>query len=246
MLFNYSGREAHLVWYSQELFTAGLDNGYGREVLCRGFFLDSGAKIPMRELIPYLYRNTELLLRMTSQQIKDTLDTQFEDESSIWINLAGPLIASDQLFKKLWQDVLLDLDEKQKQRLVLEICEHDISDEIVSRRVSFLKQHEFSIAMDDFGAGYSNLQRLLQAPFDIIKLDLKLLNDVPTDLWAASFYHQIIKLCSSKGCIIVAEGVETQLQSDFVRWAGVDLIQGYLYSTPTEHRYSVCQQTTNT
>lgn len=235
MRFKYSGREAELIWYTQELYTAGLDRGYGREVLCRGFFLDNGKKIPMRELIPFLYRNTDILLQMTCQQIQEML-AHSQDDARIWVNLAGPLIGSDQLFQKLWFKVLFDLDEQQKQRLVLEVCEHDISDEVVSKRVSFLKRHDFSIAMDDFGAGYSNLQRLLQAPFDIIKLDVKLLANVPADLWAASFYHQIIKLCSSKGCVIVAEGVETQLQSDFVRWAGVDLIQGYFYSMPTEHK----------
>ena len=58
------------------------------------------------------------------------------------------------------------------------------------------------------------------------------LNQVPEDLWAASFYREIVSLCAAKGCLIVAEGVETQLQSDFVRWAGVDLIQGFLYSFP--------------
>lgn len=237
MRFNYSGREAELVWYTQELCTAGLDRGYGKEVLCRGFFLDTGQKIPMRELIPYLYRNTELLLKMTCQQIQDLLqETGQDNNNSIWVNLAGPLVGSDQLFQMLWLKVLIGLDEQQKQRLVLEICEHDISDELVSRRVTFLKQHDFSIAMDDFGAGYSNLQRMLQTPFDIIKLDVKLLARVPADLWAASFYHQIIKLCSSKGCIIVAEGVETQLQSDFVRWAGVDLIQGFFFAKPTEYQ----------
>ena len=79
---------------------------------------------------------------------------------------------------------------------------------------------------------HSNLLRLNQAEFDIIKLDLKLLNKVPHDLWNASFYREIVNLCASKGCLIVAEGVETQSQSDFVRWAGVDLIQGFLYSSP--------------
>jgi EAL domain-containing protein (putative c-di-GMP-specific phosphodiesterase class I) len=98
--------------------------------------------------------------------------------------------------------------------------------------VSYLKDKGFVIAMDDFGSGYSNLLRLSKTPFDIIKLDLKLLERIPNDIWATSFYREIVNLCSSTGCMIVSEGVETQIQSDFVRWAGVDLIQGFLYATP--------------
>ena len=59
-----------------------------------------------------------------------------------------------------------------------------------------------------------------------------LIKNVPEDLWATSLYKGIIELCSSKGSLIVAEGVETKAQSDYIRWAGVNIIQGFLYSKP--------------
>ena len=74
--------------------------------------------------------------------------------------------------------------------------------------------------------------RLSQVNFDFIKLDLQLIKNVPEDLWATSLYKGIIELCSSKGSLIVAEGVETKAQSDYIRWAGVNIIQGFLYSKP--------------
>lgn len=254
--FKFFQQDAVLVWYRQELVTAALDRGYGQEILCRGFILPEKASekarmIPMSSLLPYLLNNKPLLLQMTCQQILDTstlpdigapepennasagkVSQRPQHCSSHWINLAGPLIADDTLFNTLWYEVLLALTESQKQKLVLEICEHDTDDDLVYDRVNQLKAQGFTTAMDDFGSGYSNLLRLNQSPFDIIKLDLQLLRQVPDNLWSASFYREIVNLCASKGSLIVAEGVETELQSDFVRWAGTDLIQGYLYSRP--------------
>ncbi len=242
MSFDYNGQAAYLVWYKQNLITSSLDTIYGQEILCRGFLVHTDKPIPMHELMPYLCRHNQLLLAVTCQQITDSMAAMAPSNSaknkqtaaivSTWINIAGQIIADKELFEQLWRLVLCTLSESQKQQLVLEVCEDDISSDIVFQRVSFLKHNGFVIAMDDFGSGHSNLQRLSQIPFDIIKLDLGLLQQVPTDLWSASFYREIVNLCSSTGGLIVAEGIESQLQSDFVRWAGVDLIQGFLYSKP--------------
>jgi len=235
MKFNYYGQGAELTWYSQDIMTASVDTVYGREILCRGFITATKSLIPMAELFSYLHANHELLLAMTCQQIKDSCQESVKTQApniKTWINLAGQLITDNDLFEYLYTHVLCSLTAQQKQNLVLEICEDDISDEVVVARLSFLKTNGFIIAMDDFGSGHSNLLRLSHIHFDIIKLDLQLLTKVPDDLWAASFYREIVNVCSSVGSLIVAEGVETSLQSDFVRWAGVDLIQGFLYSRP--------------
>ena len=239
MKFNYLGKEAYLTWYTQELVTASLVR-YGQEVLSRGFIFDSNSAIPTKELILFIRDQNELLLQMTCQQIADfSYNKNIDDHLVTWINLAGPLIVDDDLFAKLWDNILCKLTAEEKQLLVLEICEDDMSSQINSERVAYLKKQGFVIAMDDFGSGYSNLLRLSQTPFDIIKLDLTLLKNVPFNLWKASFYKEIVNLCSATGCLIVAEGVETQIQSDFVRWAGVDLIQGFFYSKPEQYQNKV-------
>ena len=235
MEFNYLGKAAYLSWYTQDLLTASLDTIYGQEVLCRGYVKQTNQPIPINELMEFLFNDHQLLLKMTCQQIKDI--TQWHrlkknNTTTSWINIAGPLIANEYLFKQLWEKALFHLTTAQRERFVLEICENDIKNEHVIERVSYLKSQGFSTAMDDFGSGYSNLLRLSETPFDIIKLDLKLLKRIPHDIWAVSFYREIVNLCSSTGCMIVSEGVETQTQSDFVRWSGVDLIQGFLYAKP--------------
>jgi EAL domain-containing protein (putative c-di-GMP-specific phosphodiesterase class I) len=233
--FNYFKSEAYLAWYSQDLITASLDTIYGRELLCRGYLLHSDQPIPMADLMPFLYNDHKLLLKMTCQQIQDVaqwLDHSHNDTATTWINIAGPLIADQALFEQLWKSALSQLTARQRDAFVLEVCENDIQSDLVVARVSYLKSEGFVTAMDDFGSGHSNLLRLSETPFDIIKIDLKLLERIPNDIWAASFYREIVNLCSSTGCMIVSEGVETQTQSDFVRWSGVDLIQGFLYATP--------------
>jgi EAL domain-containing protein (putative c-di-GMP-specific phosphodiesterase class I) len=234
--FVYHDELARLEWFVQDLVTAAQHTLYGQELLCRATLVDSQIPIAMEPLMEYLNHHQDLLLEMTNQQLDDLFIsgrlTHLID-NSIWINIAGKLIACASLFDRLWRQTLSKLTAMQKQCLVLEICEDTISSDDPSvARISFLQNQGFRVAMDDFGSGHSNLIQLSRSNFDIIKLDLKLIQDVPTDLWAASLYREVISLCSSKGSLIVAEGIETQAQSDFVRWAGVDIIQGFLYSKP--------------
>jgi len=234
--FVYHNEPARLEWFVQDLVTATQHVLYGQELLCRATLLESGQPIGMELLMAYLNHHQDLLLEMTNQQLDDLLISQKLTHlinNTIWINIAGILISCPSLFDRLWRQTLSQLTTEQKQYLVLEICEDTISsDDSIVTRISFLQNQGFRVAMDDFGSGNSNLIQLSQSNFDIIKLDLKLIQNVPTDLWAASMYREVINLCSSKGSLIVAEGIETQAQSDFVRWAGVDIIQGFLYSTP--------------
>ena len=235
MQFQYNQQPAYLSWYTQQILTVSVDKPYGKEVLCRGFLKDSQTPIPMPELLNYLYSNPDLLLKMTCQQIKDFTNEICCDIGTprIWVNIAGQLIADDRLFQALWHSTLVKIPDQQRRCLVLEVCEDDMNNHTIMERVVFLQDNGFAVAMDDFGSGHSNLQRLSQVRFDIIKLDLGLIVGAPDDLWQASFYREIVSLCSSQGCLVVAEGVETHSQSDFVRWAGVDLIQGFFYSKPS-------------
>ena len=63
-------------------------------------------------------------------------------------------------------------------------------------------------------------------------MNLSLIENVPKDLCKTGIYHDIINLCSSTGSLIVVEGVEDNEQLEYVRFLGVDIIQGYLLSKP--------------
>ncbi len=95
-----------------------------------------------------------------------------------------------------------------------------------------LRAFGFALALDDFGAGYSTLSRLLQLPIDVIKIDRSFLASIPADGHAAAIVTAILQLADACGCDVVAEGVETEDQLQFLSTRGCSLCQGFLLGRP--------------
>lgn len=95
-----------------------------------------------------------------------------------------------------------------------------------------LRAFGFALALDDFGAGYSTLSRLLGLPIDVIKIDRSFLASIPADAHAAAIVTAILQLADACDCDVVAEGVETEGQLQFLITRGCSLCQGYLLSRP--------------
>lgn len=95
-----------------------------------------------------------------------------------------------------------------------------------------LKEIGVQISMDDFGTGYSSLSYLKRFPFDNLKIDKAFINDVPTDDGDVTLVLTIIAMAHNFKLKVVAEGVETQAQMDFLVQKNCDEIQGYLFSQP--------------
>lgn len=95
-----------------------------------------------------------------------------------------------------------------------------------------LKSMGIKISVDDFGTGYSSLSYLSKFPIDELKVDRSFVMNVPDNRNDAAIAAAIIALARSLGLQVVAEGVETREQSDFLVSHGCAVIQGYLYSRP--------------
>ncbi|NNF16972.1 MAG: EAL domain-containing protein [Gammaproteobacteria bacterium] len=88
------------------------------------------------------------------------------------------------------------------------------------------------VAIDDFGTGYSSLNYLRHIPMDSLKIDQSFIRDIPDDPKASAVACSIISMGQNLGMKVVAEGVENDTQLQFLRHAGCNELQGYLYARP--------------
>jgi EAL domain-containing protein (putative c-di-GMP-specific phosphodiesterase class I) len=95
-----------------------------------------------------------------------------------------------------------------------------------------LKDMGVRIAMDDFGTGYSSLAHLKHFPIDSLKIDRSFISDLPGDSGNVAITDAIIAMARTLHLTVIAEGVETRAQFDFLRRLGCDEVQGFYFSPP--------------
>jgi len=106
------------------------------------------------------------------------------------------------------------------------------NDAAITRTLARLSEAGVSLAIDDFGTGYSSLSYLKHFPIDVLKIPRAFVRDVATDTDSAAIADAIITMAQSLEMSVVAEGVETPEQADYLRQAGCRLLQGFLYGAP--------------
>ncbi|MFB2833331.1 EAL domain-containing protein, partial [Floridanema evergladense] len=99
-------------------------------------------------------------------------------------------------------------------------------------KLKVLKLLGIKIAIDDFGTRYASLNYLQQLPFDILKIDQCFVRDVDRNSKKQAITKAIIDMAHQLGLKVIAEGVETEGELQFLRQNGCDEMQGYLFSRP--------------
>ncbi|NWC88599.1 EAL domain-containing response regulator [Pseudomonas reactans] len=118
--------------------------------------------------------------------------------------------------------------------LEVELTEGSLMENTQHTIFSLQRLHDMGvkISIDDFGTGYSSLAYLRRFPIDTLKIDIAFIREVTSNPQDAAITRTIIELAHSLNLRVVAEGVETQAQLAFLKAAGCDQIQGYLFSRP--------------
>jgi EAL domain-containing protein (putative c-di-GMP-specific phosphodiesterase class I)/GGDEF domain-containing protein len=129
---------------------------------------------------------------------------------------------------------VFDQYDLKKGSISLEITETFLIDsfELVINKLNILKRHGFNIHLDDFGTGYSSLQYLRDLPVNTIKIDKAFIDDIERDVHSRAIVTMISNLAKNINLDVIAEGIETEKQNQFVYKAGCNVIQGYIISPP--------------
>jgi diguanylate cyclase (GGDEF)-like protein/PAS domain S-box-containing protein len=119
-------------------------------------------------------------------------------------------------------------------QLKLELTESLLINDLdsVVTKMQSLKSIGIKLSLDDFGTGYSSLLHLKRLPLDELKIDKEFINDILSQPNDASIAKMMISLASSMGLEVIAEGVETEPQRDYLAHYGCNSYQGYLFSKP--------------
>lgn len=135
-------------------------------------------------------------------------------------------------------DEILESTQLPPELLQLEITESVFVDDLANASNILLKLRDrgIKVALDDFGTGYSSLNYLKCLPLDILKVDKSFIKDLKEDEVEKAIAGTIISLAHLLKLTVVAEGVETEQQYDYLRSIGCNIIQGYLISRPVDSR----------
>jgi diguanylate cyclase (GGDEF)-like protein len=208
----------------------------GAEALVRWQHPDRGMLSPI-EFIP-LAEETGLIMPLTDWVLEATcshLRAWLELGLAVVpvsVNLSAPSIASVTLAAKL--DGLIERFGLTAACLTLEMTETMLMRDakIAIPQLETLRARGYGLSLDDFGTGYSSLSYLKRFPVDELKIDRAFVTDVERGGRDAALAAAIIALSRELGLKVVAEGVETRAQSEFLLKRGCRVQQGYLFSKP--------------
>ncbi|PIF48583.1 MULTISPECIES: EAL domain-containing protein [Pseudomonas] len=182
-------------------------------------------------------RTPAIALRRLDRQIRDNALSRLHEAPADWflsLNMSPRWISrlrADQALPSLKQLARYDIDP---QRIVFEITELGGNGQRLAEVVARYREAGARIAIDDFGAGYSQLDRVLALQPDILKLDMRLFQAAALGGPSSDVVKALAQMAEKTGCWIIAEGVETEAQLNFALECGSRYVQGFLFARAQE------------
>lgn len=235
MLKNGLKKEEFTLYYQPE-YNLLTNEVNGVEALTRWFHPAIGYISPQR-FIPAAEESGQIY-DLEYWIVRKALDQKLQWESEgfgyieLSINLSGKTLESESDFNRL-ENLVLSYDINYD-KIIFEITETVIISNLdaVFERLKRLRRIGIKIALDDFGTGYSSLLHLIKLPVDIIKIDRSFIRELPGNNEVAIVIKNIITLAYDMNYKVVAEGIETQEQLEYLKEINCEYGQGFMLCIP--------------
>ena len=212
------------------------DSLFGMESLIRWQHPEKGLIspdqfIPFAEETGLIIPLGEWILNTACQQLR-LWSENLEQPLNLAINLSALQFQQKDFVRTMKK--IIDTHGIDPKNLELEITESMVMAD-VDNAIDIMKQLRnlgLKLAIDDFGTGYSSLSYLKRFPINTLKIDQSFVRDLTIDSKDAAMVKAIISMAKDLGLDVVAEGVETKEQSDFLRMNGCQYVQGFYFSKP--------------
>ncbi|QOG11486.1 EAL domain-containing protein [Arcobacter sp. FWKO B] len=188
--------------------------------------------IPIAEQTGLINIIGEWVINEACMQVKKWIDKKLVNEFTMAVNISAKQFYNSDINKFI--STTLRLHKLDAGYLEIELTESALveKEEETIGILDCLRAQGVRIALDDFGTGYSSLSYLKKFPLDMIKIDKSFVDDIPHEKSDMEIATTIISIGHTFGFRVLAEGVETQEQLDFLKSQGCDVYQGYFKSKP--------------
>lgn len=222
----------------------------GAEALVRWHSPEQDAMIPPSAFVPVFERNGFIyeLDKYVWEQVCKLLRLWLDEGRAplpISVNVSRIDMLQDDFFERITG--LVETYRIPAELLRLEITESAFSFDtaLIISMVKRLQERGFTIEIDDFGSGYSSFNVLKDVPADVLKLDMRFLSGEDRTGRSGNIIESVVRMAKWIDVQVIAEGVETKEQADFLSSIGCSLVQGYLYDRPMpleafEKRFDAC------
>ena len=192
--------------------------------------------VPPSRFIP-VAESSGLILRMGDWMLQQACEALAQMQSaqrlvSLSVNVSQRQFRQDDFVERV--RAMLELTGAPAEHLILEVTESLLIEDLdhTIARMTELVHMGVRFSIDDFGTGYSSLAYLKRLPLYELKIDRSFVQDTPDDPNDTAIVQSILSMAGHLGLRVVAEGVETRAQADFLTASRCDCLQGYLFGRP--------------
>ncbi len=205
-------------------------------------FISPDIFIPLAEKTKQIYVLERWIINKALQQ-KEQWEKEGLGDIELSINLSGKTLESEINFNKI-EEIIASFNVNFN-TVIFEITETVVISQVdlVIERLNRLRSYGIKIALDDFGTGYSSLAHIMRLPIDIVKIDRSFIKALPYGRDEAVITKNIIAMAHDLNYRVVAEGIETQAQLEYLRRLSCERGQGFLLCKPlpSEKLYEVIE-----